>query len=130
MAGTWARDQNLVMHRMTVENEVLIRGVRIDAHHCGFERATSGGQKAAQQFAHGLCFAIIDFAADGIGVGGLALVMDSDFDAISQVWKPIEKLIRRVLPKINRTIPRLEEFRMGARLEPIEDLALDAERKV
>jgi hypothetical protein len=129
VAGTGARDEDRGMGGMVVEDEVFVGSIGVNANNGGFKRSAGGGQKTAEQVADGFGFGGANVAANGIGMGVFALMMDGDFDAVAQVGKAVEKAVWFIFPDVDGAVLREEVFVMGLGREPEEDLAFDGERE-
>src|SRR2546427_940608 len=128
VAGTRTGNEHLGMRRMPIDEEMMVRRVRVHANHCGTQWPVGARKKLSHDPAHGFDFVWRHVAVDGIGIDDLALVMAGDFHPIAEVWEAVKVSARVVFPDMNRTATRLKQRRVY-RLEPELNLALDRKRQ-
>src|SRR5258705_5621116 len=112
---------------MVIEQEMLIRRVRIKANRGGLQRALRFGHEPAQKRAHGFNFLRRYVAPDMVRIRTFAFVMKGNFHAVAEVREAVEKPARRILPNVDRTSSRLELFLPGPGRKPELGLAFDGE---
>jgi len=129
VAGAGAGDEDLGMSRVMVEDEVFVGSVGVHANDGGFKGTVGGGQETTEEVAYGFGLAGVNVAADGIGMGVLALMVNSDFDAVAEIREAVEEAVWLVLPDVDGAVLGEELLVMGLGSEPEEDLAFDGERE-
>src|SRR5439155_7686526 len=126
VAGTGTGDQHLPVLRMPVNEEMMIRRVRVHANDRRPQIAIRAGKELSYQSAHACDFLWRHRAVDGIGIDDLALVLTRDLHAVAQVGKTVKVSATLVFPDVNRAAVGLKPGWI-LRLEPELNLTFDVE---
>src|SRR5438067_1251756 len=104
MSRTGPGDHDLGMHRRMIEIEMLVRRVRVHAYRSTLECPGGCGNVALQQRSRPLHLLSAHLTIQPVRRGNLALMMNSDFHAISEVGKSVKEAVRLIFPDENREI--------------------------